>query len=67
MHIQACGIQYVLYILAVCVGDTLTGDLCNEMLKEKIMRILIRMVGNDCIGVAAACSLALAEFAKHGK
>lgn len=69
MHLQTCGIQYVLCILAVCVGDILTGDLRDEMLKEEMKTIdkLMIRVGDNHIGIAAACSFALAQFAKHGK
>jgi hypothetical protein len=67
MHLQTCGIQYVLCILAVCISDILTGDLHDEMLKAKIIDKLMYRVGDKYIGIAAACSFALAQFAKHGK
>jgi hypothetical protein len=37
------------------------------MLNENIINILVKMMGNDWIGIAAACSVALSRFAKHGK
>jgi hypothetical protein len=37
------------------------------MLKKNLIDILVKMMSNDRIGIAAACSVALSRIAKHGK